>query len=164
LRRHSFDTFEPLATLWADPRVIQHIRPKPFTRQESWQRLLRYAGMWSILGYGYWAVHHRQSGQYLGDVGFADHCRNLVPPIHGVPEAGWVISAADHGKGYGYEAALAAHQWLDRHRKPVNTVCIIDDKNVASIRIAHKLGYQRVGPAALDDGEVILFKRHCHHQ
>ena len=48
-----------------------HIGGKPFTREESWARLLRYGGLWSLLGYGYWAVRDKESGRFAGELGFA---------------------------------------------------------------------------------------------
>lgn len=68
---HRLDQFEHLAQMWADEAVIGYIGA-PSTLQESWARLLRYRGLWPLLGYGYWALTEKRSGRFVGDLGFAD--------------------------------------------------------------------------------------------
>ena len=41
----------------------------PATREEAWARLLRYAGHWALLGYGFWLVEDRTTGSFVGEVG-----------------------------------------------------------------------------------------------
>lgn len=141
LRPHRATDLQAVAAMWADPRVVQHISGKPSTTAESWFRLLRYAGLWSLLGYGYWAVEDKASGLYAGDVGFADFKRELDPPLGDRPEIGWVIAPDFQGKGYASEAAQAAVAWADRHLPGRRTVCIVAPENAASLRIAQKCGY-----------------------
>ena len=49
LRGHAGEDFEPLAAMWADPEMVEHIGGEPFPREVSWQRFLRYYGLWPIL-------------------------------------------------------------------------------------------------------------------
>lgn len=157
---HTRDDFEPLAALWADPEVVRHISGKPSTRQESWARLLRYRGLWSILGYGYWAVRERETGRFIGDVGFADFKRDAQPSMSGVPEAGWVLTTRAHGRGYASEAVAAALAWLDRSERFHEVVCLIDSANPASLRIAKKMGFLPTGNVELGGEKVPLFRRY----
>src|SRR5580658_7267303 len=90
LDAHTVVYFEPLAAMWADPEVVWHISGRPSSEQDSWMRLLRYRGLWPLLGYGFWAVREKSSGRFVGDIGFADFHRQIEPPITGVPGAGWV--------------------------------------------------------------------------
>ncbi|MEW7001648.1 hypothetical protein M5585_22635 [Serratia ureilytica] len=39
---------------------------------------MRYAGHWALLGYGNWAVRDKQSGEYLGSIGFFDGLRDIT--------------------------------------------------------------------------------------
>ena len=77
LRGHRLDDFGDVAAMWADANVTKQLRDQPFTREESWTRLLRYVGHWALLGFGYWVVEDKQTGQFLGEVGFADYERDL---------------------------------------------------------------------------------------
>src|SRR5437588_4580464 len=98
LRGHQIDDFPECAAMWADPKVTRHIRDKPFTEEETWKRLLRFVGHWAVLGFGYWAVLEKQTGKFLGEVGFADYKRDLKPSLAGMPEIGWVFASHSHGR------------------------------------------------------------------
>lgn len=158
LRAHTVDDFPALAAVWAAEAVTRYIGGKPSTPAEAWARLLRYRGLWPLLGYGYWAVEDKSSGRFVGDVGFADFHRMIEPPIHGFPEAGWVMSPEFHGKGYASEAVAAALQWLDAAAKG-RTVCIIDPANAPSLRIAEKNGFRDHRRTTFMGEDVLLLER-----
>jgi RimJ/RimL family protein N-acetyltransferase len=96
------------------------------------------------LSYGYWAVEEKSSGRYVGELGFADFKRDIVPSIEGVPELGWALVPQFHGKGYATEALRAAVAWGDHHFAQRRTVCIIHRDNHQSFRVAEKLGYKAI--------------------
>ena len=145
--------------MWADESVVRHVGGRASTRQESWFRLLRYRGLWPVLGYGYWAVRERQSGRFVGDVGFADFKRGSEPSIDGHVEAGWVLAGWTHGRGYATEALAAALGWLDSATPHRSVVCLIDAGNFASLRVAEKCGFARTGLARVDASESVLLGR-----
>lgn len=159
LRAHVKGDFGELAAMWADPHVVRRITGIPSTPRESWSRLLRYRGLWPVLGFGYWCVRERQTNRYVGDIGFADFGRGATPSISGVPEAGWVMAAWAHGRGFASEAVVAAFAWLDRDTHHQRTVCLIDNENAASIRIAGKNGFTSAGKVTLDGEDVPLWSR-----
>ena len=45
LRPHRLGDFETYAAIWAEPAVTRFIGGKPRTREESWLRFLRHAGL-----------------------------------------------------------------------------------------------------------------------
>lgn len=147
---HHAEDLEPLAAMWADPAIVAGLGGRPSSRQESWMRLLRYRGLWPVLGYGYWAIREQGTGRFVGDIGFADFHRELQPSIDGVPEAGWVLAAWAHGRGYATEALDAALRWLDARLDIERCVCLIDPANTASIRLAGRHGFAA--------GSLILFR------
>ena len=108
--------------MWADPVVTRHIGGRPFTREEVWARLLRYRGHWAHLGYGFWLIEDKASGEFLGETGFAEFQRAILPPIEGTPEIGWVLATRAHGLGYATEAVRAAVAWGDKHFQGARTV------------------------------------------
>ncbi len=154
LRPHRATDFEALATIWADPEVTRHIGGRPFTREESWARMLRYAGLWRLCGFGYWAVEDRASAQYLGDLGFADFRRAMDPPAPALPEAGWVLAPHAQGRGVATEAAGAALAWLGRP-----CFCIIAPAHAGSLRVAAKLGFRQQGVACYREDQVVVLLR-----
>src|ERR1700760_1975625 len=88
LRGHTLSDFTHTRALWSDAAVVQHLGAKPHTREECWARLLRYAGHWPLLGFGYWLVEEKETGEFVGEVGFADFQRDMQPALGGVPELG----------------------------------------------------------------------------
>src|SRR3954471_2867828 len=62
MRGHALADLAGSAAMWADPAVVRHITGKPSTPEESWSRLLRYGGLWTLLGFGYWLVEEREVG------------------------------------------------------------------------------------------------------
>jgi RimJ/RimL family protein N-acetyltransferase len=158
MRAHSVDDFPALKAMWSEEAVTRYIGGKPMRPDECWTRLLRYRGLWPLLGYGYWAVEEKASGRFVGDVGFADFHRLIEPALGGTPEMGWVLASEAHGKGYASEAVRAALRWLDAQGER-RSVCIIDPGNEPSLRLAAKNGFREYARAIFMDDEVILLER-----
>jgi len=158
MRAHTVDDFPALKAMWSEEAVTHYIGGKPMRPDECWTRLLRYRGLWPLLGYGYWAVEEKASGRFAGDVGFADFHRMIEPSIRGVPEVGWVLGPDFHGKGYASEALAAALEWLDK-QKCERSVCIIDPANQPSLRLAAKYGFREYARATFMGDEVLLLER-----
>lgn len=159
LRAHGLDDFEDSLALWTDPAVTRFIGGKPSTREEVWARILRYVGHWSLLGFGYWAITDKATGGFIGEVGFADFRREIAPSLDGIPEIGWALLPAAHGKGYATEAANAAIAWGEKHFGPVRTACIIAPENGPSIRVAERCGYRECARALYKGNPTIMFVR-----
>ncbi|MBD9527060.1 GNAT family N-acetyltransferase [Paracoccus sp. PAR01] len=159
LRGHRLDDFRDCATMWADPVVVAHISGVPSTEEQSWSRLLRYAGHWHHLGFGYWAVTAKSDASYLGEVGLADYHRDTQPSLKGKPEAGWAFTASSHGKGYATEAVTAMLRWADAHIEFPLTSTIIDPANAASLNVARKVGYSNDVMGRYGDHETLFLER-----
>lgn len=159
LRPHRRQDFDDSAALWADPVVTRFIGGRPFTREECWARLLRYAGLWALLGFGYWVIRERATGRFAGEAGFANFRRDIDPSFHGVPEIGWVLSPWAHGRGLATEAARAIVGWGDAHFGPARTVCIIDPDHATSLRVAAKLGYRETTRTTYHGRAIVLLER-----
>ncbi len=145
--------------MWADPVVVRYIRPTPFTEEETWARLLRYVGHWALLGYGFWVVEDKQTGEFLGEAGFLNFHRDTEPPrVINVPEAGWAFRAAAHGHGYASETVAAIAAWGDAHFDTA-TACIIEQENRASIRVAEKNGYRALQVVKYRGEELMMYRR-----
>lgn len=141
LRGPRLEDLDDSAAMWGDPEVTRHIGGRPFTAMECWHRLLRYAGHWALLGYGYWVVRDRDTGRFVGEVGLADWRREVDPPLD-APEMGWALAPHAHGRGYATEAVRAVQAWASQHLGAPRTVCMIDPGNTASHRVAEKCGYR----------------------
>jgi|SRR5579871_31557 RimJ/RimL family protein N-acetyltransferase len=159
LRGHTVEDFPESAAMWGDPRVTRYIRENPFTAEETWSRLLRYAGHWAVLGFGYWVVQEKLRGKFLGEVGFADYKRDLQPSLDGIPEIGWVLAPHAHGQGFATEAVAAAVAWGDSKFRERRTACIIAPDHPASIRVATKCGYQEFQRTTYHGHPTVIYVR-----
>jgi RimJ/RimL family protein N-acetyltransferase len=158
MRGHRSSDFASVAAMWGDFAVAQHISGKPSTAEESWARMLRYAGLWHFLGYGYWVLEEKETGKFLGEVGLANFHREMDPPLGDLPEAGWVLTSAAHGKGYATEGMTAALAWADWNLKsPI--VCIMAPENPASIRVAEKCGFVKQGEGTYKTWPTLIYRR-----
>jgi RimJ/RimL family protein N-acetyltransferase len=174
LRGHTLADVDECAAMWADPEVTRHIGGRPSTAEETWARVLRYAGLWALLGVGYWVVRERATGRFVGEVGLADFRRTLTPApgeaaagdagpdgvrLDGAPEVGWALAPWAHGRGFATEAVGAALAWADAHLGPGRTVCLVAPANAASARVAAKCGFRAVARAGYRGAETLLFER-----
>lgn len=151
--------FDAVHRIWSDPENVHFITGKPSTEAESWRRIINSAGLWPILGYGYWALDEADDGTFVGLVGFADFRRDEPAGFSGDPEIGYVIDKRVHGKGYGREAMTACMQWMDDNHGRQRTICMISPDNIASIRIAERLGYKTYGEGEIGGENVLLLER-----
>jgi RimJ/RimL family protein N-acetyltransferase len=112
-----------------------------------------------LLGFGYWVAEEKATGNFVGEIGFADYKRDLEPSLKGVPEIGWVLASPAHGRGYATEAVRAAVGWGDAHFESARTACIIVPENVASIRVAGKCGYREFQRTMYKGHPTMMFVR-----
>ena len=158
LRAQRLEDFPACAAMWADERVTRHTTGRALTEEESWSRFLRGLGHWSLLGFGYWAVEEKSTGQYVGEMGFADLKRDIQPSLHGLPEMGWIFVPSIHGRGYATEAVQAALAWGRPRFGSRSPVCIISPENARSIRVAEKCGFREFQRTTYRGDPVILFR------
>ncbi|QGP77980.1 GNAT family N-acetyltransferase [Sphingobium sp. CAP-1] len=158
LRPHRVEDYPACRILWADEQVVRHIGGAPQDGQAVWFRLLRYAGMWPMLGYGMWVIEERDSGAFLGEAGLLNAERG-IPELEGVPEAGWVVGPEAWGRGIATEAMHAILEWADAHLDAPSLRCIIDPDNMASIKVAEKLGFHALVDTTYGGKPTRVFER-----
>lgn len=157
MRPHRLGDFEDSLALWSDPETTRFIGGQPAGEDEVWARLMRYAGFWSLLGFGFWVVRERESGRFVGEVGFGDGRRGLGPAFADAPEIGWAIAPACQGRGLAGEAVAAALAWADARWR--RTVCMIHPQNGPSLRLAERHGYRRLEETSFKGQPTVLFER-----
>ncbi len=159
LREYRKEDFAAVAAMWSDPVVIRHTTGRPLSPEEAWAKTLRNAGLWLVVGYGYWALEEKATGQFIGEVGLAEFHREIQPSIVDTPEMGWLLVASAHGKGYGTEAIRAAIRWGHEHLDAVRICCLIHCENAASVRVAEKCGFREFQRSTYHGNEVIMMQR-----
>lgn len=158
LRGHRIEDFAACSDIWGDPEVVRYIMGKPLSPEDVWARILRYVGHWALLGYGFWAVEEKATGQMIGDLGMAEFKRDVIRGFDGVPELGWVLASRAQGKGYATEAVRAAVAWGQANLGTSRMVCLIHPDNVASIRVAEKCGFREIERIQYKDQPTVFFE------
>ncbi|MEE2952850.1 MAG: GNAT family N-acetyltransferase [Pseudomonadota bacterium] len=159
LQRAQLDDFEAYATLWSHPEVLRHIAPGGFTSERLFERFLKAEGCWSFFGFGYFMMRLKETGESIGQIGFQEARREIVPSIAGTLEAGWLIHPDHQGRGFAGEAAQALFAWGSRRFSGRRATCFISPDNPSSIRIAEKLGMRRLTETTYQGDPVIIFER-----
>jgi len=158
LRPFEEGDFPHAAAMWGDEDVVRFIGGVIRSPQDVWFASVRGRGMWEVKGFGYWTVIDRKTGIFLGEAGFADFKRGIDPDLSQWPEAGWAFGRASWGRGIASEAVGAMHTWLD-DAMPGQSVCIIDNDNRASGRVAEKSGYDFWTHADMRSKPVNVYRR-----
>lgn len=159
LREYRIEDLPAFVAMWSEADFFRYLGGQPLSEEEVWGRILRQVGHWQLMGYGYWAVEEKATGEFVGTVGFSDFKRVLEPSIKGVPEIGWVLAPRVHGKGYATQAAKAAVAWGDVQFQQARTVCIIHPENYASLHVAHKCGYREYQRTTYKCEPIVLLER-----
>jgi RimJ/RimL family protein N-acetyltransferase len=145
--------------MWADPNITKYISGRPSTEQQTWMRLLSYVGHWSILGFGYWAIEERRSGDFVGEVGFADFKRNISSPMKNAPELGFALATKFHGRGFATEAVRAVLGWGDRYLAARRSVCLVHAQNAVSLHLLDNVGYRIFERTTYNDQATVFLSR-----
>ena len=135
LRRLALDDVDALHRVLGDAEAMVWY-PAPFTRDQTVEWIQRWIASYEELGHGLWAMELRETGELIGDVGLA---RQLVDGEHLV-EAGWHTRRDMWGQGYATEGGRASVQWGFDHLGLDRVISLIRPENVASRRVAEKLG------------------------
>ena len=163
LRDYRLDDFDAYAAMWADPAVVRFIGGVTFSRDVSWTRFLRHAGMWRYTGFGYFALEDRATGRFVGECGFQEARRQITPSLEGTLEAGWSLVPDAHGQGLATEAMQAALAWAVSAHAGRRITCMIDEDHIASRRVAAKLGFAQFAAAPFGGKTSLLFEHATPH-
>lgn len=122
------------AEMCADPEVMHFLGGRTFTRMESWRHIAAQLGHWQLRGYGQWAVVRRDTGEFIGRVGF------LNPEGWPGFELGWTLARSAWGHGFATEAARRALDFAFKELDRDDVISLIHPENRASLAVAQRLG------------------------
>jgi RimJ/RimL family protein N-acetyltransferase len=120
-------------------RFIGGVMPRPL----CWRQLMTMIGAWHAQGFAMFSVIEKSSGRWIGRLG------PWQPDGWPGTEIGWSIVRNCWGKGYAVEGAEAATTWAFETLGWPNVIHSIAPTNVASQRVAQKLGSRLIGPGKL---------------
>lgn len=142
--------FEHWAVLMSDAAHVQYIGgPQP--RAVAWRSLMSMIGCWASQGFGMFSVLEAATGRWIGRVG------PWSPEGWPGTEVGWTLLRDATGKGYAYEAAVAAIDWAFETLDWQDVIHTIDPGNSPSVALARRLGssYRRTGAVLPEPYETL---------
>jgi len=159
LRPWRKDDREKYFAILQEPAVFRHFAPEPMGMEECWRRLMAAVGGCQLNGFGGWAVERKSDGKLIGMAALFTAWRDLVPQFGEEPEMGWIFATEAHGQGLAKEACRAVLDWAEANLDPTAIWAIIAPANEPSLKLAAKLGFERVGETLYHDDPTIVLKR-----
>ena len=138
LRTSDIDDY---AALYADREVLHYLGggPEPWDRGRSWRHMAFLMGHWQLGGTGMWALEHKETGAFIGVVGFA------APEGWPGFELAWTLVRRYWGNGYATEGARTALAYAFTVLDKDCVISLIHPENRASIRVAERIGEKLQG-------------------
>jgi len=151
--------FRPYHAILQEPPVHRHFGPEPMSAEECWRRMCAAVGGWQFNGFGTWAVDRKSDGKLVGNVGPFTAWRALEPEFGEEPEMGWIFATETHGQGIAYEACRAVLDWAEANLQPTRIWAIIAPENESSLKLADKLGFERLDETLYHDDPTVVLRR-----
>ena len=152
MRGFQEEDLDAYAEMCGDAEVMRYVGTgQTLSRSESWRSMAMMLGHWQLRGYGMWAVEERRSGEMLGRVG----CWQPEGWI-GL-EIGWTIRRVFWGQGFATEAGKVAMEYAFQELQQTHVISLIRPENIASRRVAEKLGEKLEGTGELFGSEVVIY-------
>jgi RimJ/RimL family protein N-acetyltransferase/GrpB-like predicted nucleotidyltransferase (UPF0157 family) len=152
LREMTRDDLDFVATMMAHPDV-SHFYERQFTRAASEEWLQRQLNRYRRDGHGLWLVVERTTGEPVGQVGLL--MQEVECERH--PEIGWLLHRPYWGRGYATEAAAATRDAAFARWGFDHVISMIRPVNVASRRVAARIGETRGRRAAFHGFEHFVY-------
>ncbi|QOL81644.1 GNAT family N-acetyltransferase [Pseudooceanicola spongiae] len=124
----------------------------PLNPYETWMLYAAEIGHWQIRGYGMWMMHDKATNKPLGMAG------GWKPASWPEAELAWIIWPETAGKCYALEATNAARDYFYDQLGWDGVVSYLDPKNLASIRLAERLGAVKDPDAQTVDGNDVCYR------
>jgi RimJ/RimL family protein N-acetyltransferase len=141
----------PLAAFYAGDEGARFVGG-PLSAADAWRRLAAFIGHWQLRGFGPWALELKSSRRWIGWVAL------WQPPEFPEMELGYALVHEARGQGFATEAARRAHAHAFATMRRATLVSFIRPENVASQRVAARLGARPDGGVMLHDKPVDVWR------
>lgn len=143
LREMEMSDLDFIADLLGNSQVME-FWPKPYTKEEARQWLIKQQARYRKDGFGYWLVLEKKMNQPIGQTGLLKMTIEERPEI----ALGYIFHYSFWNKGYAGEAASACVEYAFQKLRVSRVIALIRPENVASKKVAEKL---RMMPAGITE-------------
>ncbi len=131
------DDTDLLLQIFSDPKAMEFY-PGTKSRRETDRWIADNLRSYEEYGHGMWAVFVKQSGAFVGQVGFT---RQQVDGV-AETELGYLLVRKAWGRGLASEAARACLDFAFHTLRKPRLISLIDERNRRSRRLAERIGMQ----------------------
>jgi RimJ/RimL family protein N-acetyltransferase len=150
LREFNEDDLDNLANMVDDDEQMRFY-PRPKTRGEASAWIKRNISLYKHYGFGFWFIESALTGDFVGYCGIRPH--EQLPEI----EIGWHTNKKYWSQGLATEAARACRDLAFDRFALDRLIGIVDPRNVASVRVAEKIGMRAEHEATFDGYRWVVY-------
>ena len=151
--------------LLTDPEVMRFLGGRALPTEAIPEVVQKWIRRWERDDVGPFALERREDGAFVGRTGLLawdtrtwTHSSLAEAGEHAQPELGWALVQAHWGHGYATEAARAVRDWTREERGIGRLISLIAPTNMASQRVAERLGARPERTVELfDSGDAVLW-------
>ncbi|TFW32987.1 GNAT family N-acetyltransferase [Massilia horti] len=132
---------EGLHAMNSDPAVMRYITGRAESLGETRAMIERVQGRWRTIGYSWWSLFERATGELIGAAGVQHLGQDPANPL----ELGWRLRRDKWGQGFASEVAqrMAEYAFGTLQGELVCAICRPDNR--ASAHVMEKLGMRYKG-------------------
>jgi RimJ/RimL family protein N-acetyltransferase len=156
LRHQILEDLDSLWALYNNPDIVRYIPDAPRNYQETREEL-----EWHMHGHpkhpelGLWATIHKETNKFIGRCGLLPWTIDEQNEL----EVAYLIDKEYWGQGLGTEAAQAILDYGFEKLNLSRLICLIDKENLASIRVAEKIGMSFEKEGKVELGTFLLYSK-----
>lgn len=124
--------------IYEDPEITRYMEPFCLKPDQERACIREYIEkIYEFYGYGVWSIVWKESGEIIGRAGFS------IPGPGEPPEMGYMIARPWQGKGIAGEVCSALLEYAGEELLWEEVQAVVDARNLPSLKLAEKLGFQR---------------------
>lgn len=141
-REWSFDDLNEFALLNSDKEVMRHF-PKPLSREETYDFILRLQKHFKQYGHNYYAVEIKATNVFIGFIGLAyqTYESKFTPNV----DIGWRLKKIAWNNGFATEGANRCLEIAFNNLQLEKVISTCTVSNINSEKVMRKIGMSKVG-------------------
>ena len=155
LRQLTLDDVDDLATINADPVVIKFFSGT-YTYERTKQWIEKIIDSYEQRGWSLWATIHKADNKFIGRCGLMPQLVDGQREI----EIGYMLAKEYWGRGLATEAAVASRNYGFEQLRSDRLISLIDPGNIASQKVAMKVGLTYEKDATMWEKTVRVYTIH----
>lgn len=141
LEELSLEDLDELYEIYEGPGMTAYVEALYDREKEEEYERAYIKNMYGFFGYGMWLVREKETDKLIGRAGLENHEYDGEWEL----ELGYLIAVPYQRQGYAYEVCRAVIEYAREYLEYDFIHCRIEPDNKASVALAKKLGFQRIG-------------------